>query len=82
MLRFVVRRLLSLIPTLFLIVTLSFFIIRIAPGGPFSSEKSVPPEVLQNIMRTYHMDESLPKQYLRYLSDVAKGDLGDRKSVV
>lgn len=76
MLRFVVRRLLSLIPTLFLIVTLSFFIIRIAPGGPFSSEKTVPPEVLQNIMRAYHMDESLPKQYFRYISDVAKGNLG------
>lgn len=74
--RFVIRRLLSLIPTLFLIVTLSFFIIRIAPGGPFSSEKQVPPEVLQNILKKYHMDESLPRQYLRYLSDMLHGDLG------
>ena len=74
--RFVIRRLLSLIPTLFLIVTLSFFIIRIAPGGPFSGEKQVPPEVLKNILKTYHMDESLPKQYLRYLGDMLRGDLG------
>ncbi len=76
MLRFVVRRLFSLVPTLFLIVTLSFFIIRIAPGGPFSGEKNVPPEILQNIMRKYHMDEPLPAQYLRYLNDILHGDLG------
>jgi ABC-type dipeptide/oligopeptide/nickel transport systems, permease components len=76
MFRFVVRRLLSLIPTLFLIITLSFFIIRIAPGGPFSSEKQVPPEVLQNIMKKYHMDEPLPQQYLRYMGDILHGDLG------
>lgn len=74
--RFVIRRLLGLIPTLFLIVTLSFFIIRIAPGGPFSGEKQVPPEVLKNVLKTYHMDESIPKQYLRYLGDIMRGDLG------
>ncbi len=76
MLRFVVRRLFSLVPTLFLIVTLSFFIIRVAPGGPFSGEKNLPPEILQNIMRKYHMDESLPKQYLRYMGEILRGDLG------
>ena len=74
--RFIIRRLLSLIPTLFIIVTLSFFIIRIAPGGPFSSEKQVPPEVLQNIHKKYHMDEPLPMHYVRYLKDMLKGDLG------
>lgn len=76
MLRFVVRRLFSLVPTLFLIVTLSFFIIRVAPGGPFSGEKNLPPEILQNIMRKYHMDEPLPQQYLRYMGEVLRGDLG------
>jgi len=78
MLRFVVRRLFSLVPTLFLIVTLSFFIIRVAPGGPFSGEKTktLPPEILQNIMRKYHMDEPLPVQYLRYMNDILHGDLG------
>lgn len=74
--RFIIRRLLSLIPTLFIIITISFFIIRVAPGGPFASEKQLPPEVLQNIMRKYHMDEPLPKQYVRYLADIARGDLG------
>lgn len=74
--RFIVRRLLSIIPTLFIVVTLSFFLIRLAPGGPFSREKKLPPEVLQNIMRKYHMDEPLINQYFRYLGDVLRFDLG------
>ena len=74
--KFIVRRLLSLIPTMFLIITFSFFIIRIAPGGPFASEKKVTPEVMANLMHKYHMDEPLVKQYLRYMVDVLHGDLG------
>lgn len=74
--KFVLRRLLSLIPTMFLIVTFSFFIIRVAPGGPFSSEKKVTPEVMANLMHKYHMDEPLMKQYLRYMGDMLHGDLG------
>lgn len=76
MTRFIVRRLVSLIPTIFLIITFSFIIVRAAPGGPFASEKNLPPEILANLMKKYHMDESLPKQYLRYLGDVLRGDLG------
>jgi oligopeptide transport system permease protein len=76
MTKFIVRRLLSLIPTMFVIVTLSFFLIRFAPGGPFSSEKKLPEQILANILKKYHMDEPLPKQYFRYLGDILKGDLG------
>jgi len=76
MLRFVIRRALGLVPTLFLIVTLSFVIIRVAPGGPFASEKQLPPEILANIQKRYHLDEPLARQYLRYLGDVVQGDLG------
>ncbi len=76
MARFIIRRLLSIIPTMFIIVTLSFFLIRFAPGGPFSSEKKVPEQVLQNILKKYHMDEPLWKQYGRYLGDLLQGDLG------
>ncbi|MEI6876856.1 MAG: ABC transporter permease subunit [Spirochaetota bacterium] len=76
MTKFIIRRLLSLIPTMFVIVTLSFFLIRFAPGGPFSSEKKLPEAVLQNILKKYHMDESLPRQYLRYLGDILRGDFG------
>jgi oligopeptide transport system permease protein len=76
MTRYIIRRLLGLIPTIFIIVTLSFFLIRFAPGGPFSSEKKLPEAVLQNILKKYHMDEPLPKQYLRYMNDILHGDLG------
>ncbi len=76
MARFIIRRFLSLIPTIFIIVTFSFFIIRIAPGGPFSSEKKLPEAVMQNILKKYHMDESLAKQYVRYCGDVLRWDLG------
>jgi len=73
---FILRRLLSIVPTMFVIITLSFFIMRAAPGGPFSSEKEIPQAVLENILRKYHMDESLPRQYLRFLGDTLRGDLG------
>ncbi|MCX7655130.1 MAG: oligopeptide ABC transporter permease OppB [Treponemataceae bacterium] len=76
MLRFIIRRLLSIIPTMFIIVTLSFFLIRFAPGGPFSSEKKIPEQVLQNILKKYHMDWPLYKQYGKYLYDLLHGDLG------
>ena len=76
MTKFIIRRLLSLIPTMFVIVTLSFFLIRFAPGGPFSAEKKVPAQVLQNLMKKYHMDESLGRQYLRYFGEILRGDLG------
>jgi oligopeptide transport system permease protein OppB len=76
MIRFIIRRLVSLVPTLFLIVTFSFFIMKAAPGGPFSAERSVPPEVLANINKVYHLDEPLMKQYVRYLGDMLQGKLG------
>ena len=65
-----------MIPTLFLIVTFSFFIMKVAPGGPFSAERNPPPEVLANINKVYHLDEPLPKQYVRYLGNMLRGDLG------
>ena len=74
--KYILKRILGLIPTMFIIITLSFFIIRLAPGGPFSSEKKVTPEVMQNLLKKYHMDESLPKQYLRYIGNICRGDLG------
>ena len=76
MTKFIIRRFIGLIPTLFIIITLSFFIVRIAPGGPFDKEKRLPPEILKNIEKKYHLDESLVKQYGRYLLDMVRGDLG------
>ena len=76
MIRFIIRRLLSLIPTLFLIITFSFFIMKAAPGGPFSADRNIPPEVLANINKAYHLDEPILKQYVRYLGNILKGDFG------
>jgi oligopeptide transport system permease protein len=61
---------------MFIIVTLSFFMMRLSPGGPFSSEREVPPGVMENLLKKYHLDESLPRQYLRFLGDTLHGDLG------
>jgi oligopeptide transport system permease protein len=76
MIRFMIRRVLSLIPTVFLIVTFAFIIVRLAPGGPFAGERKLPPEILLNIQRKYHLDEPVHRQYLRYLGDFLRGDLG------
>jgi len=70
------KRLGGAVPTLFIIITGSFFMIRMAPGGPFDRERVVPPDILANLMRAYHLDEPLWKQYLRYLGDLAHGDFG------
>ncbi len=65
MLRYVIRRLLTAIPTLFVIVTISFFLMRVAPGGPFNQEHGLNPVVKANLERVYHLDEPLWQQYLR-----------------
>ena len=49
---------------------------KVAPGGPFSAERNPPPEVLANINKVYHLDEPIPKQYVRYLGNMLRGDLG------
>lgn len=76
MLRYIGQRLLGAIPTLLIIITLAFFLIRLAPGGPFDTEKPVPPEIAANLQAAYHLDEPLPVQYLYYLSNLAQGDFG------
>jgi oligopeptide transport system permease protein len=75
-LRFVIRRLFTAIPTLFVIVTISFFLMRIAPGGPFNQERGLNPTVKANLERVYHLDEPVWKQYLFYLNDLLHGNFG------
>jgi oligopeptide transport system permease protein len=65
-----------MIPTLLIIITLSFFIVRIAPGGPFASVRKLPEVVERNINAKYHLDEPLIQQYGRYMFDILRGDLG------
>ncbi|HPY44505.1 MAG: Oligopeptide transport system permease protein OppB [Spirochaetes bacterium ADurb.Bin315] len=76
MTKYIVNRLLGMIPTLFIIITLSFFIVRIAPGGPLSAERNLTDVVRRNIEAKYHLDEPLIKQYGRYMFDIMRGDLG------
>jgi oligopeptide transport system permease protein len=70
------RRLGGAIPTLFIIIAGTFFMMRLAPGGPFARERVVPPEVEANLMKAYHLDEPLWQQFLRYLNGLAHGDFG------
>ena len=76
MVRFVARRLLQMIPVLFIIATMTFFMLRLAPGGPFDSEKSVTPEIRKNLESYYGLNKPLYRQYYDYLANVVKGDLG------
>ena len=76
MLRYALRRLLGVIPTLFAIITLSFFVIRIAPGGPFDDEQTLPPEIKANLEAAYGLDQPLHVQYARYLAGLVRGDFG------
>jgi len=76
MLLFILRRLASAVPTLFIVVTLSFFLMRFAPGGPFNLERPLPPQTMENLIKTYHLDEPLWRQYLSYLGNAVRGDFG------
>lgn len=73
---FAIRRLFSTIPVLFIALTVCFFVLRLAPGGPFDNERVLPEKVLANLQAHYHLDKSLIQQYFLYISSVARGDLG------
>ncbi|MBT7649138.1 MAG: oligopeptide transporter permease, partial [Rhodospirillaceae bacterium] len=73
---YAVRRLAGAVPTIFVVITISFFMIRLAPGGPFDQERKVPPEVEANLAAAYHLDEPLIEQYGRYLANILQGDFG------
>ncbi len=74
--RYLLRRLAIAVPTLFLIVTIAFFLIRVAPGGPFHLERPLDPAVMANINRVYQLDAPVWQQYLAYLVNLVRGDLG------
>lgn len=74
--RFIIRRILSAIPTLLITIALAFFMMRAAPGGPFDSDRKLPAAIEANINAVYHLDEPLWMQFLRYLGNVLRGDFG------
>ena len=76
MLRYLANRLLIAIPTLIVIATLAFGLLHATPGGPFDTAKRMPAAIQRTIEAKYHLDEPLWRQYLRYMNDLAHGDLG------
>ncbi len=76
MLRFALNRLLQAIPVLLIVISATFLLVHSAPGGPFSADKAVPPEVIKALEAQYNLDQPLWQQYVSYLGDVLKGDFG------
>lgn len=76
MTRYFLKRLAGAIPTLFIIITVAFFLMRAAPGGPFDQEQALPPEILANLQAAYGLDLPVPVQYARYLAALLHGDFG------
>ena len=76
MLRFITSRFLQSLLAIFLVITATFFMIRFVPGGPFTAEKAVTPEILRNLEAHYGLDKPMWRQYLDYLGSLARGDLG------
>ena len=76
MARFVLDRVISIIMTLAVIVTVTFFMMHAIPGGPFARDKEAPPEVIKALEAKYHLNEPLHRQYINYLKGLLRGDLG------
>lgn len=76
MVLYTLKRLLSAIPTLLIIIAVSFFMMRMAPGGPFTSERNVTPAIEANLNAKYNLDDPLPVQFVKYLGNVLQGDFG------
>jgi oligopeptide transport system permease protein len=76
MFRFIARRLLQMVPVLFVIATLTFFMIRLAPGGPFDTERNTTPEIQQSLDRYYGFNLPIYRQYFRWLGNALHGDVG------
>ncbi|MFD2647403.1 ABC transporter permease [Devosia albogilva] len=76
MLGYALRRVMSALPIALIAVTVCFFILRLAPGGPFDGERALPPTVLANLRAHYNLDQPLYMQYILYVGGLLRGDLG------
>ena len=76
LLSYIIRRLLGAIPTLFVVIFISFMMVHLTPGDPFATERALPPEVLKQLHHQYHLDLPLWKQFVYYLNDLIHGNLG------
>jgi len=73
---FILKRVFQSIPVLFLVIAVTFFMVHAAPGGPFSQERNVPPEVVKKLNQRYHLDEPVMQQLFSYVGDLLRGDFG------
>jgi len=76
MISLLLKRLVHAVIVVWIVATLTFVLLRLAPGGPFDSERKLPPEVIANLEAKYHLDEPILQQYLRYLVGIVRADLG------
>jgi oligopeptide transport system permease protein len=76
MLSYAIKRLIGAVPTLLLIVAITFFMVHLAPGGPFDKERKLSAEVEANLRKAYHLDEPVPVQFGRYVGNLLRGDFG------
>jgi oligopeptide transport system permease protein len=76
MLRYLIRRLLALIPVLLFVALFTFALMHIAPGGPWDRERRLDPAVEANLNAKYHLDQPLPIQFVQYVWELLHGDLG------
>ena len=76
MISILVKRFVHGVIVLWAVASLTFILLRLAPGGPFDSERKLPPEIIANLEAKYHLNEPVLEQYSRYLAGVARGDLG------
>jgi oligopeptide transport system permease protein len=76
MLKFVIRRFLSMLLVIFIVASATFFLMRFLPSGPFAREKTLPPAVIKNLEARYHLDDPLWRQYVDYIGNLLRGDLG------
>jgi len=76
MLKYIVKRLLAAIPVLFVVILITFVLVRLAPGGPFDEERNVPEQVLENLNKRYHLDDPAHIQFFQYVGNLLQGDFG------
>src|SRR5215207_5814891 len=73
---YILRRLLWMIPVLFSVTAITFFLMHLIPGGPWDQDRKLPPSVIENLNRAYNLDKPLPEQFVLYVKNLARGDLG------
>ena len=76
MISLLLKRLVHAVIVVWIVATLTFVLLRLAPGGPFDSERKLPPEVIANLEAKYHLDEPMLQQYIRYLGGIVRADFG------